>query len=124
MVNFGPPETVPAAFAGRRLHRHNAGTTLMRTTPAENARLGEWMGDKLNRAKGPVAAVLPLGGFSAYDVPGGPFFDPEADGAFAAALKATLRSDIPVVEVDAHINDPPFGHAALALYRQMSADRG
>ncbi len=124
MVDFGPPETVPAAFAGRRLHRHNAGTTLMRTTPAENARLGEWMGDKLNRAKGPVAAVLPLGGFSAYDVPGGPFFDPEADGAFAAALKATLRSDIPVVEVDAHINDPPFGHAALALYRQMSADRG
>ncbi len=124
MVNFGPPETVPAAFAARRFHRHNAGTTLMRTTPAENARLGEWMGDKLNRAKGPVAVVLPLGGFSAYDVPGGPFFDPEADEAFATALKATLRTDIPVVQVNAHINDPPFAQAVLALYRQMSADRG
>jgi uncharacterized protein (UPF0261 family) len=123
MVNFGPPETVPPAFAKRRLYRHNAGTTLMRTTPAENARLGEWMGEKLNRATGPVGAVLPRGGFSAYDAPGGPFFDPEADEAFATALKATLRGDIPVVEVGAHINDPPFAHGALALYRQLSADR-
>jgi predicted TIM-barrel enzyme len=75
MVNFGPPDTVPPAFEGRLMHHHNPGTTLMRTTRSENARLGDWMAEKLNRARGPVGLVLPLRGFSAYDIAGGPFFD-------------------------------------------------
>ena len=36
MVNFGPPDTVPAAYKGRLLHAHNPQVTLMRTTAAEN----------------------------------------------------------------------------------------
>ena len=40
MVNFGPRETVPAKFAHRTFHAHNASVTLMRTTPDENASLG------------------------------------------------------------------------------------
>ena len=36
MVNFGPPDTVPAAYKGRLLHAHNPQVTLMRTTEAEN----------------------------------------------------------------------------------------
>jgi uncharacterized protein (UPF0261 family) len=98
------------------MHRHNAGTTLMRTTRGENARLGDWMAEKLNRARGPVGLVLPLRGFSAYDIAGGPFFDPEADAAFVSAVKSGLRPDIRVVEVDAHINAPAFADAALELY--------
>lgn len=31
MVNFGPPETVPAKFAGRKFYQHNPQVTLMRT---------------------------------------------------------------------------------------------
>jgi uncharacterized protein (UPF0261 family) len=119
MVNFGPADTVPPTFAGRLMHRHNPGTTLMRTTRAENARLGEWMAEKLNRARGPVGLALPLRGFSAYDVAGGPFFDPDADAAFVGAIKGGLKPGIRVMEVDAHINDPAFADAALALYRSL-----
>ena len=121
MVNFGPADTVPPTFAGRLMHCHNPGTTLMRTTRAENARLGEWMAEKLNRARGPVGLVLPLRGFSAYDIAGGPFFDPEADAAFVGAVKSGLKPGIRVAEVDAHINDPAFADAALELYRGMRA---
>ena len=32
MVNFGPRDTVPARFAARKFHIHNASVTLMRTT--------------------------------------------------------------------------------------------
>src|SRR5205823_339146 len=35
MVNFGPPETVPAKFEGRRFYQHNPQVTLMPPTPAE-----------------------------------------------------------------------------------------
>jgi uncharacterized protein (UPF0261 family) len=119
MVNFGPPDTVPAAYAGRRFHRHNSGTTLMRTTEAENARLGAWVADKLNRARGPRAVIVPLRGFSAYDVAGGPFFDPDADRAFAGALGRALAPAVRLVEIDAHINDPAFAEAAVDLYRAV-----
>jgi uncharacterized protein (UPF0261 family) len=35
MVNFGAIETVPEAFKGRTLYKHNPTVTLMRTTPEE-----------------------------------------------------------------------------------------
>src|SRR5205823_12806047 len=41
MVNFGPPDTVPERFAGRRFYQHNPTVTLMRTTPEENNQLGK-----------------------------------------------------------------------------------
>ena len=54
MVNFGPRDTVPEKFADRKFHVHNASVTLMRTTPEENARLGEELGQKVAAAKGPA----------------------------------------------------------------------
>jgi len=41
MVNFHAIDTVPAQFKGRNLYKHNSNVTLMRTTPEENARMGE-----------------------------------------------------------------------------------
>jgi uncharacterized protein (UPF0261 family) len=120
MVNFGAPDTVPAKYSGRRLHPHNPGTTLMRTTADENTRLGQWMAAKLNRATGPTGVVIPRGGFSAYDAPGGPFWDPDADRAFRDALLADLDSRIPRVEVDANINDRAFVDVAVALWERLS----
>src|SRR5207244_13135824 len=64
MVNFGPRETIPEKFAHRKFHVHNASVTLMRTTPEENAKLGEEIGKKLSSAKGPPALLLPKQGFS------------------------------------------------------------
>jgi uncharacterized protein (UPF0261 family) len=106
MVNFGPPETVPPRYAGRHLHRHSTGTTVMRTTREENAVLGRWVGEKLARATGPTALLLPLRGFSEYDREGGVFHDPEADQAFALAATAALQGRAPIIRLDAAINDP------------------
>jgi uncharacterized protein (UPF0261 family) len=122
MVNFGPRETVPAAFAGRTLHVHNPAVTLMRTTAAECARLGEIIAGKLNRATGPTTVILPLGGVSALDRPGQPFHDPEADRALFEALGRHLRPGIVVREVDAHINDPRFADAIADTLLAMLAD--
>src|SRR5438876_2052860 len=54
MVNFGPPETVPARFQGRRFYKHNPQVTLMRTTPEENRELGRVIASKLNLSIGPI----------------------------------------------------------------------
>ncbi len=76
MVNFGPKETVPEKYRGRLLHVHNPNVTLLRTTPEENAALGRRMSEILRRATAPVIVILPIGGVSALDAPGKPFYDP------------------------------------------------
>jgi uncharacterized protein (UPF0261 family) len=111
MVNFGSPETVPTKFQGRRFYQHNPQVTLMRTTPQENHELGCILACKLNLSAGPVTLLLPLRGNSLIGTSGQPFHDPEADQALFDALRSNLRADIPVVELDNAINDPPFAEA-------------
>ena len=59
MVNFGARETVPAEFEARRFHVHNPQVTLMRTTPSENQRFGEWIAERLKRDAGACAFLDP-----------------------------------------------------------------
>ncbi len=123
MVNFGPAETVPVKFRSRKLYVHNPTVTLMRTTPDECAAIGRITATRLNRATGPVTVLIPLQGVSAIDKLGGPFYSPEALNSYRSALKATLSSAIELVELDAHINDDSFAHAATELLMQ-SLDAG
>jgi uncharacterized protein (UPF0261 family) len=112
MVNYFP-DAIPPQFRNRLLYMHNPATTLMRTNVEENRQLGEIMGQKLSRSKGPVVVHIPLQGFSAVDAKGQPFFDPDADHAFVEALKNNLPPRIPVIETEAHINDPFFARTVV-----------
>jgi uncharacterized protein (UPF0261 family) len=122
MVNFHAPATVPARFAGRTFYHHNPQVTLMRTNAEECAQLGAILAEKVNLSTGPVTVLLPLQAISVISAPGQPFHDPAADAALFAAIRDNLRSDIPLVEVDAKINDAAFAEAcAKALLAQMPA---
>jgi uncharacterized protein (UPF0261 family) len=120
MINFWKPETVPDKYRDRRVYHHNPNTTLVRTTPEDNAELGRIIAAKLNQSRGPVAVFFPTQAISVISQPGGPFHWPEADAALLAALRAHLRPDIPLHELDTTINDPVFAEAmADALLRMM-----
>ncbi|WP_135821581.1 Tm-1-like ATP-binding domain-containing protein [Halostella litorea] len=116
MVNFGPRDSVPEAFADRTFHEHNPQVTLMRTTPEETAAIGEIIAGKLNDADGPVAVYLPLAGVSMLDVEGEDFHDPEADEALFDALREHLTDDVDLVEMETDVNDDEF---ALAMARRL-----
>ncbi|MGH7471870.1 MAG: Tm-1-like ATP-binding domain-containing protein, partial [Longimicrobiales bacterium] len=111
MVNFGPRNTVPDKYRDRHFHVHNPSVTLMRTTAAECAQLGEIIAGKLNRARGPVTLMLPLRGVSALDKEGQPFHDRAADVTLFDSLRRHLGSNVELVELDLHINDPLFASA-------------
>jgi uncharacterized protein (UPF0261 family) len=113
MVNFGPRDSVPDEFEGRRFHVHNPQVTLMRTTPEENAELGRIVAEKLNAATGPTALALPLGGVSMLDVEGEDFHDPDADAALFDALREHLDDDVELLELDVPINDDAFAEAMV-----------
>jgi uncharacterized protein (UPF0261 family) len=122
MVNFGARETVPPRFAGRHFHVHNAQVTLMRTTPDENRRIGEFIVARLNQMPGPVRFLLPLHGVSAIDGPGQPFHDPDAHAALFTAIRAGWQPapNRQLVELDLHINDPDFAAALARNFREIS----
>jgi uncharacterized protein (UPF0261 family) len=122
MVNFWALDSVPSRFATRQLHSHNAQVTLMRTTPEENARFGAWIAARLNHMDGPVRFLLPLGGISALDAPGQPFWDPAADAALFDALRRDLNQTDKrrLVEVPAHINDPIFATEVVRQFREIA----
>lgn len=121
MVNFGARDTVPAKYEGRTFYIHNPFVTLMRTTPEENAAIGTWIAERLNRMDGPVRFLLPLRGVSAIDAEDKPFHDPAADAALFSAIRGVFKPSASrkLIDIDAHINDPAFAAAAVAAFRDI-----
>jgi uncharacterized protein (UPF0261 family) len=121
MVNFGAPETVPQHYRGRKLYPHNPQITLMRTTVEENIGQGRWIAERLNQCEGEVRFLLPMGGVSALDAPGQPFWDPAADGALFDTLATELRQTDrrKLLRLPYHINDPQFAQAGVEEFLKI-----
>jgi uncharacterized protein (UPF0261 family) len=119
MVNFGPPDTVPAKFQARRFYQHNPTVTLMRTTPEENDALGKQIAEKASAARGPTAVLIPRQGVSAIDKAGGPFWWPEADAALFQSLRNWIGPRVKLVELELHINDAEFAATAARMLLEM-----
>jgi uncharacterized protein (UPF0261 family) len=104
---------------------HNPQITLMRTTAEENARMGRWIGERLNRMEGQVRFLIPEGGVSALDAPGKPFHDPAADAALIQALTETVKTTASrqLLRLPNHINDPAFAAALAQQFKALHAGR-
>jgi uncharacterized protein (UPF0261 family) len=122
MANFGPYDSVPAQFKNRLLYRHNPNVTLMRTTADECRRMGEFIAAKLNVMRGPVRFLVPEHGFSAIDRAGQPFFDPQADQAFIAALQAGFKPSArhQLIRLPLLINDDGFAQALVQAWKDIA----
>ncbi len=104
----GPRDELPARLKKRHIYSTNPEFTQIRLNRDEMQEMGQIVAKKLNKASGPLSVVVPTRGLSIPNVPGGVFWDPEADLAFLQALLLELRTGIPVIPVEAHINDPVF----------------
>jgi uncharacterized protein (UPF0261 family) len=91
----------------------------VRTSAEELQEAARIIANRLNSSKAPCAVLIPLKGWSSLDREGGALYDPDADRAFAETLKEHLNSDVPLVEVDLHLNTPEFGKEAVELFHQI-----
>ncbi|MEP3199085.1 MAG: ABC transporter permease [Lentilitoribacter sp.] len=121
MVNFAALDTVPEKYKDRNLYEHNPQITLMRTTPEENARMGAWIGERLNQMSGQVRFYLPEGGVSLLDAPDMAFHDPKANAALFEALEQTViqTSSRQLIRVPHNINDPEFADLVVNQFRSF-----
>lgn len=122
MANFGPWESVPERFRGRRLYRHNPSVTLMRTTTDECRAIGEFLVGKINAMRGPVRFLIPEGGVSSIDKPGQPFHDPDADRVLFETIERGFRAgpDRQLLRLPHHINDEAFAQALVDAWYDAS----
>jgi len=111
----GSPEQIDPRYRDRPYYLHNPTTTLVRTSAQQMHAIGEFMVEKLNRARAPVAVLLPLKGLSMYCHPGEPMHDPEADRELFRVLKEGAGPNVLVEEIDAHINEPACADRAAEL---------
>lgn len=123
MVNWGAPCTIPERHKGRTFHVHNANVTLMRSNARELQAAAQRIAEQLNRARGPVRLLLPLGGLSMIDAPGQPFHDPAADAVLFDTLERLFEpSDSHrLLKLPLHINDPAFAQAVAQQLRAVVA---
>jgi len=138
MVNFWAGE-IPEKFRNRHFYYHTSRVVLMRTSEEECAEVGKIVAEKVNHAKGPTAVVIPMRGWSAYDIEGGVFtldydakptnkswYNPRADMAFVEALGRFVdrtKPNVEVIKVDLHINDPKFATLTVIILDDMIKGR-
>lgn len=120
MINWGAPPSIPERHKGRTFHVHNANVTLMRSNAQELEAAAQRIAEQLNRARGPVRLLLPLGGLSMIDAPGRAFHDPAADAVLFDTLERLfVASDTHrLLKLPHHINDPAF---AAVVAEQLRA---
>ncbi len=114
--------TVPANLIDRPIYDHNPEYTLVRASHGEMIELGHIFSSRLNMAKGPVVVAVPTKGLSIPNVPGGPFWNPEADADFLSTVQTEIREDIPVLTYERHVNDPEFGREVAQLFVDLMAE--
>lgn len=111
--------SIPAEFSGRPIYDHNPEFALVRVTKAQMVEIATYFAECANLATGPIEIVIPTQGYSIPNVPGGVFWDREADAAFEETLIRHTRADIRIEKLDMHANAPEFGievaHRFLSL---------
>jgi uncharacterized protein (UPF0261 family) len=119
----GSPESLSDDMRRRKHFNYNPHLTLVRLLPSELKEVGKEIAVKLNRSKGPVKVFIPLQGFSFPDREGLPHWEPEGNQALVDAIKQHLDPRIPLIELDAHINDPGFIDPVIDEFMVMMASR-
>lgn len=103
---LGSPES-------RKYVLHNSEIAHVKLTIEEAARGAQILVERLNRHTGKLCVILPLQGLRSDTRQGQKLYDPIVDQAIFDTIRAGLRSDIRLVELDAHFFDEAFSKTAF-----------
>ncbi len=120
-VGLGQLNSVPDHLLARPHYRHSPLFTHVKLTGDEMEHVSSKLAAALNGIKGPCAVILPMGGFSHHDRPGGAIEDPDLRAICAETLETQLNSAIPVTRLDAHLFAPEVTANITATLAELSA---
>ncbi|MEY4320987.1 MAG: hypothetical protein RLZZ471_928 [Actinomycetota bacterium] len=106
-------------FKNRPIYDHNPEFALARCTKEEMGEIGAYFAECANASRGPVEVIIPEHGYSIPNVPGGVFWDRDADANFEKELLNNLNPNIPVTKLPMHANSPEFGVAVAKEFLSL-----
>jgi len=122
-IGLGQKSLVQESYLERPHYEHSALFTHIKVTPDEMELVSAKLADELNAATGPTAVIIPMGGFSHHDRPGGAIEDPALRNVCADTLEAKLDPKTPVIRVNAHLFAPEVTDAITNNLTELTAER-
>jgi uncharacterized protein (UPF0261 family) len=122
MIDVQSWAPLPAQFADRPYHVHNRLIGSVTTDAEGRRKTARTIGQKLDRAWGPVAFILPAGGVQQWDQIGEPLHDPEGLDAFVETMRISVNAPVQYHEITDHINSLAFAAKALEIFDAWVAD--
>lgn len=86
---------------------------VIRSSEEDLLTLSKLIAERLNNARGPTRFLVPLKGWSEVDSEKTGFYSRRLIELFVEELRKRLSPKIPIVEVEAHINEPFFAEALV-----------
>ncbi len=121
-VGLGEKSTLPPKFLDRPHYQHSGFFTHAKLTADEMATVATVLVDTLNTNTGPRALIVPMGGFSHQDCPGGAIEDPALREVFLETARVKLNPDVPLHIIDAHISAPDVTEAITATLNDLTKE--
>ena len=124
-VDFSVHHTtsIPDEFKDRPIYDHNPEFALARCTKEEMGKLGAYFAECANASVGLTEIIIPGEGYSIPNVPGGVFWDRDADAAFESELMKNLKPEIAVEKLPLHANSKEFGIAVAQRFLSLISAR-
>ena len=122
-VGLGQKSLMPQRYLERPHYEHSGLFTHAKLTHEEMHDVATALAQSLNALTGPQTLIVPMGGFSHHDRPGGAIEDPDLRKTFLDAVKAELSSDVTLRVLEEHLFDPAVTEAiCLALPNTFAKD--
>jgi uncharacterized protein (UPF0261 family) len=122
-LGLGELALVPRRFLERPHYQHSGYFTHVKLTQEEMEGAARVLINYLNAAEKPVDLIIPMGGFSHQDAPGGEIEDVSLRELFAQIAREHAADTVQITELPFHINDPQTATvAAEALASALGED--
>jgi uncharacterized protein (UPF0261 family) len=115
MVDLPSWIDLPEKWKDRPYHAHNRLLGSITTDHDGRRATAKTLLGKLEKAKGPVAFILPSAGIQEWDQPGEPLHDPEALAVFVSEIRHLVKAPVQFHDIPEHINSPAFAAKALEI---------
>ncbi|MEL7211885.1 MAG: Tm-1-like ATP-binding domain-containing protein [Pseudomonadota bacterium] len=117
-IGLGEDALIPEVYRARPRYSHSPLFTHVQCTEDEIVKCADILGRALAQSTAPVRVLIPMGGFSSEDRPGGAIEAPTLRTAFADSLEAHLS----LTRLSGHINDSAVAEAAVTALQDITKD--
>ena len=120
-LGFDTIGTVSGRYRERPHYRHSGFFTHVQLSCQEMNLVATTLCEYMNAAGEPTALIVPMGGFSHQDCPGGEIFSPDLRDVFLRTVNRQLSGRTVLHVTDAHISDPQVAEKIMECLTAIPA---